>query len=413
MKEKFLAFLSILPFFIVFTFFMIAPLIWIVFNAFYVEEDEIYSLANFIHIFESKFYLQSIINSLQISFISSIFGLLIGLLASYSLFILAPSKICKFLFSLNTMISNFSGVPLAFAFIIVLGSNGVVNVFLKNLGIEPFVSVYANFGVNIVYVYFQIPLAILLLLPAFKSLENSHLNACKMLGGGNFLYSISTSWGVSVLPDDLTLKWYQELFHDERFLLALWHSLLVCVGSILLSVILVFPLVFVLNYYFLKLKAFVNILIIMPFAVPPIVSCVGLLQLYADNIGGTAWILIFTYFTIALPFIYRALDNAISNVNLNELITSNAMLGGSLMGAIFKLILPNLRNGILVAVFLSFSFLIGEFLYANILVGSAYETLQVYLYNIKNQSGHYSSALVIVYFVLIFITTFIASLIKE
>lgn len=56
---------------------------------------------------------------------------------------------------------------------------------------------------------------------------------------------------------------------------------------------------------------------------------------------------------------------------------------------------------------------IGEFLYANILVGSAYETLQVYLYNIKNQSGHYSSALVIVYFVLIFITTFIASLIKE
>ncbi|EKE4890901.1 ABC transporter permease subunit [Campylobacter coli] len=216
-----------------------------------------------------------------------------------------------------------------------------------------------------------------------------------------FLYSISTSWGVSVLPDDLTLKWY------------LWHSLLVCVGSILLSMILVFPLVFVLNYYFLKLKAFVNILIIMPFAVPPIVSCVGLLQLYADNIGGTAWILIFTYFTIALPFIYRALDNAMSNVNLNELIASNAMLGGSLMGAIFKLVLPNLRNGILVAVFLSFSFLIGEFLYANILVGSAYETLQVYLYNIKNQSGHYSSALVIVYFVLIFITTFIASLIKE
>lgn len=55
---------------------MMVPLIWIVFNAFYVEEDEIYSLVNFIHIFESKFYLQGIINSLQISFISSIFGLL-------------------------------------------------------------------------------------------------------------------------------------------------------------------------------------------------------------------------------------------------------------------------------------------------------------------------------------------------
>ncbi|CAM4002965.1 hypothetical protein CAHE111092_02570 [Campylobacter hepaticus] len=85
------------------------------------------------------------------------------------------------------MISNFSGVPLAFAFIIILGSNGVINVFLKNLGIEPFISIYANLGINLVYVCFQIPLAILLLLPAFKSLENSHLNACKTLGGGNFL----------------------------------------------------------------------------------------------------------------------------------------------------------------------------------------------------------------------------------
>ncbi len=62
-------------------------------------------------------------------------------------------------------------------------------------------------------------------------------------------------------------------------------------------------------------------------------------------------VLFLVFLFLALPFIYRALDNAISNVNLNELITSNAMLGGSLMGAIFKLVLPNLRNGILVAVF--------------------------------------------------------------
>lgn len=62
-------------------------------------------------------------------------------------------------------------------------------------------------------------------------------------------------------------------------------------------------------------------------------------------------VLFLVFLFLALPFIYRALDNAISNVNLNELITSNAMLGGSLMGVIFKLVLPNLRNGILVAVF--------------------------------------------------------------
>ncbi|AXP08692.1 ABC transporter permease subunit [Campylobacter hepaticus] len=228
-----------------------------------------------------------------------------------------------------------------------------------------------------------------------------------------FIYSISSSWGVSVFPDGFTLKWYLQLFNDERFLVAFYHSLFVCVSSIVFSIFLIFPLVFVVNYYFLKLKFFVNILIIMPFAIPPIVTCIGLLQIYANSIGGTVWILIFTYFTIILPFIYRVLDNAISSIKLNELIASNAVLGGSLVGAIFKLILPNLRNGILIVVFLSFSLLIGEFLYANILVGSTYETLQVYLYSIKNQSGHYSSVLVIVYFILIFIATFIVCLIKE
>ena len=87
------------------------------------------------------------------------------------------------------MISNFAGVPLAFAFIIVLGSNGVFNVFLKSVGIEPFFSVYENLGINIVYVYFQIPLAILLLFPVFKSLDLSHKQASSLLGANIRQYS--------------------------------------------------------------------------------------------------------------------------------------------------------------------------------------------------------------------------------
>ncbi|MDO4673998.1 ABC transporter permease subunit [Campylobacter sp.] len=186
-KEKILALLSILPLCVLFVAFIIVPLAWIVFGSFYVE-DEGYSFQNFTTLLESKFYIQSIVNSLKISLISSILGLFIGTMASYSLFVLSPKKISHFLLSLNTMISNFSGVPLAFAFIIVLGSNGVLNIFLKSVEIEPFISIYGELGINIVYVYFQIPLAILLLFPAFKSLENSHFESCKMLGGGTSLY---------------------------------------------------------------------------------------------------------------------------------------------------------------------------------------------------------------------------------
>lgn len=188
MKAKILAILCISPFFIIFFLFMLAPLIYIFVNAFYVEDLQRYSLANFINIFSSRFYMQSLINSIQLSFFSSIIALFVGLLAAYSIQALSPSRLEAFLLSLNTMISNFSGVPLAFAFIIVLGTNGVFSVFLRTLGIEPFISVYSNLGINIVYIYFQLPLAILLLYPALKMLESSQLNACKMLGGSSVLY---------------------------------------------------------------------------------------------------------------------------------------------------------------------------------------------------------------------------------
>lgn len=48
------------------------------------------------------------------------------------------------------------------------------------------------------------------------------------------LYSLSTSWSVSVLPDDLTLKWYAALLDDERFLASIAHSLYVCFMALLI-----------------------------------------------------------------------------------------------------------------------------------------------------------------------------------
>ena len=71
--------------------------------------------------------------------------------------------------------------------------------------------------------------------------------------------------------------------------------------------------------------------------------------------------------------------------------------------------LPNLKKGLLSAVFISFSILFGEFVFANILVGTRYETIQIYLFNTRQISGHFTSALVMFYFAFIFVFTFIAN----
>lgn len=226
------------------------------------------------------------------------------------------------------------------------------------------------------------------------------------------IYALASEWGVSILPTGFTSKWFLSLWSDDRFLIAMGHSMLICFGALLLSMLVILPAMFVIAYYFPRLDSIMNILILLPFAVPPIVSSVGLMQLYSGAplaLTGTPWILIGCYFTIALPFIYRAISNNMQAIHIRDLMDAAHLLGASTPKAAFLVILPNLRKGGMIALFLSFSFLIGEFVFANLLVGNRYETLQVYLYNMRNGSGHFTSALVISYFVVVLIFTWVAN----
>lgn len=225
------------------------------------------------------------------------------------------------------------------------------------------------------------------------------------------LYAFSSSWGATILPDGLTFRWFAQLLTDPRFLAALGRSLLICFATLIVSTLLVLPMIFAVFYYFPKLKGIMEVLIILPFAVPPVVSSVGLLQMFASDplpIVGTPWILIGTYFTITVPFMYRALANGLAGINLRDLIDAAHLLGVGTFSAFMRIILPNLNRALLASLFISFSFLMGEFVFANMLVGTRYETLQVYLYTKRMTSGHLNAAIVSTYFFLTLIMTWAA-----
>ncbi|MBD1552799.1 ABC transporter permease [Pseudomonas typographi] len=233
---------------------------------------------------------------------------------------------------------------------------------------------------------------------------------------GTLLYSLATSWSATILPSGLTLKWYLALWSETRFLQAFGRSLFVCVGALVLATVLILPLLFVINYHFPRLDALMNVLILLPFAVPPVVSAVGLLQLYGSGplaMVGTPWILMGCYFTVALPFMYRAISNNLQAIHLRDLMDAAHLLGASTLQAALLVVLPNLRKGLLVALLLSFSFLFGEFVFANLLVGTQYETLQVYLNNMRNSTGHINSALVISYFFFVLVLTWLATFLNK
>jgi len=175
--------LCLLPFAVFFFAFQIAPLLWVAVNSLVVGDT--WSLANFSKIFSSRFYLQAIKHSLQIAFWSSLFGIAIAILGSYSLR-QVDSKLRDFVMAFSNMTSNFAGVPLAFAFIILLGFNGALTLLLKQAGLIEGFNLYSKTGLIVLYTYFQIPLGVLLLYPAFDALRQDWRESAQLLGASTW-----------------------------------------------------------------------------------------------------------------------------------------------------------------------------------------------------------------------------------
>ncbi|MCL9780255.1 ABC transporter permease subunit [Vibrio sp. S4M6] len=234
---------------------------------------------------------------------------------------------------------------------------------------------------------------------------------------GITVYSFVNEWASTILPSGFTLHWYKVLWSNPLFITAFEHSIWICIASIVFSVLFVTPAIFVVHYYFPKFEKYMEILVLLPFALPPVVASIGLLNLYSNGpftLVGSPWMLILIYVTIALPYIYRSIINNLHGINVHELLDAAHLLGSSTFRAFFEIVVPMLKKGLFISVFLSFSILIGEFVYAQMLVGSAYETLQVFIYNEKmGTSGHYQSAIVISYFAFTLLITLFATLLTN
>ena len=188
MKGKGVALLCLLPFALFYIAFQIAPLVWVGINSFYSEMNEAWGWANYSDIFTSTFYQQAIRFSLTISFWSSIFGLLIALVGGYSLHQLGSGRLHSFLMSFTNMTSNFAGVPLAFAFLILLGLNGCLTLLMRKYGLMDGFKLYSTDGLIVVYTWFQIPLGLLLLYPAFDGLKKDWEESAALLGASRWRY---------------------------------------------------------------------------------------------------------------------------------------------------------------------------------------------------------------------------------
>lgn len=188
-RKQLTAWAGVVPFLVFCLVFEIVPVLLLLLGSF-TDKTGVFSLSNYEKI-SAPIYVRSFWNSIQISAITALLGAILGLLIGYAIFRLPSVRLREVLLALSDVTTNFAGAPLAFAFIVILGSSGVVTLaFEKYLGLKlyPTFSIYSYSGLILAYLYFQLPLMILLIIPAFAGLRREWWESAHNLGANSLQY---------------------------------------------------------------------------------------------------------------------------------------------------------------------------------------------------------------------------------
>ena len=137
-------------------------------------------------------YLHGFLITFELSVVASVVPGILGFLIGYAIFSAQRGAVLRRVaITASGVFANFGGVPLAFLFIATLGTTGLATHWLTAIGFNPYengFNLYDLGGVALVYLYFQIPLMVLLILPAFEGLRPAWREAAQNMGAGTWQY---------------------------------------------------------------------------------------------------------------------------------------------------------------------------------------------------------------------------------
>jgi putative spermidine/putrescine transport system permease protein len=171
--------------------FLIVPTLYLVAGAFLTPEGDL-TLQNIADLFTPTI-LSAYWISIKVSVASALGGALIGFFLAWAIVLGGlPNWVRSGLLTFSGVASNFAGVPLAFAFLATLGRTGLVTVLMRdwfgfNLYSTGF-NLLSFFGLTLTYMYFQIPLMVLILTPALDGMKKEWKEAALILGATNGQY---------------------------------------------------------------------------------------------------------------------------------------------------------------------------------------------------------------------------------
>ena len=178
------------PFFAYVAIFLLLPSGIVALGAFF-DANNAFTLDNFAHLSRS-YVLKATIDTTIVSLITAVLGAIFGALLAYAIVTGNPNGILRRMsIAASGVLAQFGGVTLAFAFIASIGPAGFVYLFAQSHGFDYYKNSLWLFdipGLELVYLYFQIPLMVLVFLPALDGIKPQWREATESLGGNTWHY---------------------------------------------------------------------------------------------------------------------------------------------------------------------------------------------------------------------------------
>jgi putative spermidine/putrescine transport system permease protein len=204
---------------------------------------------------------------------------------------------------------------------------------------------------------------------------------------------------------ELTFLAYQRILEDPQFVRTILFSLEMAILTILVSIILVVPTAYWIRLKLPQLRNLVEFISIMPFVIPAIVLVFGMIRVFSgapfhltNTLIGTDTLLVAGYTVLALPYIYRSVDNGLAAIDVRSLTEAAQSLGASWLTIMVKIIFPNLRVALISGAFITLATVIGEFTITSFLVGI--QAFGPYMSLIGQNKTYESSSLAIISFLM-------------
>ncbi|KRW96437.1 MAG: ABC transporter permease [Paracoccus sp. BP8] len=201
--------------------------------------------------------------------------------------------------------------------------------------------------------------------------------AALIVGGLYFLLPLigTIEFSLRMRRGEYSLDAYRSVLSDAAFRQTFSYSVVMALLTIVLGVLIVVPTAYWVRLRLPRLRPVIEFITLLPLVIPAIVVVFGYIRLYntssilplTGTASGTNLLLLCGYATLALPYMYRAVDTGLSTLDVRSLTEAAQSLGAGWVRIIGRLILPNVLGAVMSGAFLSFAIVIGEFTMAALL----------------------------------------------